>query len=136
MNSLLIFSNQGESGKDGEKKVSRRADTSLEEGARRASERTLVTKRGRGRSIVRLASLLLEMKGVVEIRQSVSSGPIVRRDAVASDDIEQAERGKKAEFGCVHLSGAVPTRTPAISSIGRMTEAMSSCPWPRPAASI
>lgn len=35
------------------------------------------------------------MKGLGEIRHSVSGGPIVRRDAVASDVIAQAERGKK-----------------------------------------
>jgi len=113
MNSSLILSNRGESGKGGvKKKTIRRAVTSLEglppwrkpvkaadqlvrqlidyiidkgleEGARLPPEREMVAETGRGRSTVREALLLLEMKGVVEIRQGVSGGPVVRRPTAA-----------------------------------------------------
>jgi DNA-binding FadR family transcriptional regulator len=58
-------------------------DKRLEEGARLPPEREMVAETGRGRSTVREALLLLEMKGVVEVRQGVSGGPVVRRPTAA-----------------------------------------------------
>ena len=55
----------------------------LKAGARLPPEREMVAETGRGRSTVREALLLLEMKGVVEIRQGVSGGPVVRRPTAA-----------------------------------------------------
>lgn len=54
-------------------------DEGLEEGTRLPPEKEMVAETGRGRSTVREALLLLETKGVVEIRQGIAGGPVVRR---------------------------------------------------------
>lgn len=54
-------------------------DERLEEGTRLPPEREMVAETGRGRSTVREALLLLETKGVVDIRQGIAGGPVVRR---------------------------------------------------------
>lgn len=51
----------------------------LEEGTRLPPEKEMVVETGRGRSTVREALLLLETKGVIEIRQGIAGGPVVRR---------------------------------------------------------
>lgn len=54
-------------------------DERLEEGTRLPPEREMVAETGRGRSTVREALLLLETKGVIDIRQGIAGGPVVRR---------------------------------------------------------
>jgi len=54
-------------------------DKGLAEGTRLPPEREMVAETGRGRSTVREALMLLETKGVVNIRQGTSGGPVVRR---------------------------------------------------------
>ncbi|MES2977721.1 MAG: FCD domain-containing protein [Pseudomonadota bacterium] len=54
-------------------------DKGLAEGTRLPPEKEMVAETGRGRSTVREALLLLETKGVVDIRQGISGGPVVRR---------------------------------------------------------
>lgn len=58
-------------------------DSGLDEGTRLPPEREMVAETGRGRSTVREALLLLETKGVVEIRQGIAGGPVVRRPRAA-----------------------------------------------------
>ena len=55
----------------------------LPEGTRLPPEGEMVAGTGRGRSTVREALLLLESKGVVEVRQGVAGGPVVRRPRAA-----------------------------------------------------
>jgi DNA-binding FadR family transcriptional regulator len=54
-------------------------DENLQEGTRLPPEREMVADTGRARSTLREALRLLETRGVVEIRQGTSGGPVVRR---------------------------------------------------------
>lgn len=54
-------------------------DKKLEEGTRLPPEREMVAETGRGRSTVREALLLLQIKGVVDMRHGAAGGPVVRR---------------------------------------------------------
>jgi DNA-binding FadR family transcriptional regulator len=58
-------------------------DEKLEEGTRLPPERELLEETGVGRSTLREALLLLETRGVIEIRQGTAGGPIVRRPRAA-----------------------------------------------------
>jgi DNA-binding FadR family transcriptional regulator len=54
-------------------------DEDLQEGTRLPPEREMLADTGRARSTLREALRLLETRGVVEIRQGIAGGPVVRR---------------------------------------------------------
>jgi len=75
-----------------------------------------------------------EPRGALDVCLDIGL-PFPMRVVATHLGLRPGERREQVRAGCHHSFGSTPTLTPAISSIGRMTAAMSLCPRPRSAAS-